>query len=104
MKKMLFDIPLAPVKALKSTTSKAADNPPPAAPAPPAAPTGAEVPAVPDQRSQAAQAAEAQALAETDTKRRKQSTFLTGAGGITAEKFGNPADTKKPSLFGGGSY
>jgi hypothetical protein len=61
-----------------------------------------EAPKVPKAESPEAQAAAIQARAEAEERRRK-STFLTGPGGISKEKFGNPADIRKASLFGGGS-
>jgi hypothetical protein len=60
-----------------------------------------KLPATPDQNSQDAQAAAVQAKAEAD-QRRRRSTFLTGPGGINADKFSNPGDIAKASLFGSG--
>ena len=77
-------------------------TPPPAPPAPTAPPEVGEPPKAPSAESPEAQAAAVQAKAEAEQRRRK-STFLTGPGGISKEKFGNPADIRKASLFGGGT-
>lgn len=82
-------------------------TPPPAAPeapAPPPAPTvdKADVPAAPSASSNEAQQAAADAAAEA-LQRKKKSTFLTGPGGISQERFGAAQDIKKADLFGGGS-
>src|SRR5688572_21912011 len=88
----LLDTPKAPKRV-------EAPKPTPEPPALPPAPVKeADVPATPDPNSQQAQQAAADATAEQQQRRRK-STFLTGSGGISAQRFGNAGDITKADLF-----
>lgn len=90
------------IAALDTPKSPKPPAPPPPPPAPPAPPEPGTAPKAPGEQSPEAQDAAVQARAEAEERRRK-STFLTGPGGIAKEKFGNPQDIRKASLFGGGS-
>lgn len=91
----MLDTPKAPKRVEAPKAQEAPPTPPPAPV------KEADVVATPDPNSQAAQSAAADAYAEAQ-QRKKKSTFLTGSGGISAERFGNAGDIKKADLLGGG--